>query len=277
MSGKIDLVSAASKFASVNKAFSKQSDHFDEEDIANPVLQDMRKQVYAHIKKILTAPGKILELNAGTGIDAVYLANQGHSVYATDLSDGMIERIRNKISMHNLGERLRYQQVSYDRLEEVNESGFDFVFSNFGGLNCIQDLGIVTKQLPRLLKPGSYVTFVVMPPVCIWELAGVLKGNFKQAFRRLHKNGVVSHLEGEYFKTYYHSLKTIRKAFGPSFEFIVSEGLGAVLPPPYRFNYAIRHSKVYSRLKSIDGFVRRYFPFNRCADHIIVTFQYREF
>src|SRR4249920_2651381 len=117
----------------VNEAFSKQSQHFDEDDFQNPLLQAMRSQVYNHVSKFIRKPSRILELNSGTGIDALHFIHQGHSVHATDLSNGMIEEIKKKINEFNLHDRLTVQQLSYDQLDYLKGRKFDFVFSNFGG------------------------------------------------------------------------------------------------------------------------------------------------
>jgi ubiquinone/menaquinone biosynthesis C-methylase UbiE len=261
-------------FQSVNQAFSKQASHFDEQDTANPILQDLRKQVYTHVEKFIQPKSKILELNAGTGIDALHFIHNRHRVHAIDLSGGMIEQIKTKIDDLNLATELTYQQLSFDKLNELSSNDFDYVFSNFGGLNCIRDLSQVTKHLPALLKPGGFVTWVIMPPVCLWEMATLFKLN-RNAFRRFSKHGVTAHLEGHYFQTYYHSLPAIKKAFGKSFSLIASEGLAAISPPPYASSFQQDHKRIYDTLRNIDARVRKAFPFNQWADHIIVTFQYK--
>ncbi|MBA4056466.1 MAG: hypothetical protein C0490_17250, partial [Marivirga sp.] len=215
----------------------------------------------------------ILELNAGTGIDALYFIGQGHRVHATDLSTGMIRQIQDKILKHHLTGQLFCEQVSYARLDSIQGQKFDYVFSNFGGLNCIADLTEVTRHLAALLNNGGYVTFVIMPPVYLWEILWILKGDARQAFRRLHKDGVMAHLEGEFFKTYYHSLAQIKRAFPPVFKFVKVEGLCVLTPPPSHVNFPNKNPGVYSTLQKIDAMVRSTFPFNRWADHIIVTFK----
>lgn len=257
----------------VNRAFSKQSYNYDKEDEANPILKDMRQQVYSHLSRYLKPNSSILELNAGTGIDALHFIGQGHHVHATDLSTGMIQQIQHKISKYLLSNRLFCEQISYSELNNIKGQKFDYVFSNFGGLNCIADLKKVTTHLPALLNNGGYVTFVIMPPIYLWEMLWILKGDVRQAFRRFHKDGVMAHLEGEYFKTYYHSLSQIKKSFPPSFRFIETEGLCSVTPPPSHFNFPNKHSRLYKALQKMDATVRSTFPFNRWADHIIVTFK----
>jgi ubiquinone/menaquinone biosynthesis C-methylase UbiE len=235
----------------------------------------MRRQVYAHVAKYVKPESYILEINAGTGIDALHFIAAGHRVHATDLSDGMIGQIQAKIQSLEDSNRLTSQQLSFERLDLVSAKNFGYVFSNFGGLNCIEDLGRVTRYLPLLLKPGAYVTFVIMPPVCIWELLWVFRGSWRKAFRRLRKGGTTAHLSGSYFQTYYHSLKKIRQAFGSPFEFIASEGLAALSPPPHATSFTLSHPSVYKLLRRVDSMLRHTFPFNRWADHIIVTFRFR--
>jgi SAM-dependent methyltransferase len=245
--------------AGVNRAFSAESIQYDTEDKSNRVITDLRKQVYEHVARYMKPASRILELNAGTGIDASYFLSQGHSVLATDLSDGMIRELTKK--------QISTKQLSYDDLDQLTGEKFDYIFSNFGGLNCIDDLNKVTRHLPALLKPGSFVTWVIMPKISLWELAAILKGH-TAAFRRLKKNGVVAHTKGESFKTWYFSLGDIKKAFGNKFEFVSSEGLAALSPPPRRVNAA-----AYNFLRKIDRLVNKSFPFNRWADHLIVTFR----
>jgi ubiquinone/menaquinone biosynthesis C-methylase UbiE len=263
------------KSQSVNLAFSKQSILYDQLDEDNIILQDLRAQVYEHVQKFLKPKSKILELNAGTGIDALHFALQGHIVHATDLSDGMIEQINKKIEGHQLQKQFSSQQLSYENLDLLTESNFDFLFSNFGGLNCVDDLTRVTTSLPPLLKKDAIVTWVIMPKVCPTELLGGLKGNFKFAFRRLKKDGVLAHLEGEYFKTYYHSLSKIKKAFGPRFELLQTESLALFSPQPHSGSFAKRFPGIYKFSRGVDSLLRKVYPFNRWGDHIIVTFRFK--
>src|SRR6187551_976202 len=114
---------------SVNRAFSKQSVTYDADDTQNLILKDMRNQVYDHVSKFLKPKSHILELNAGTGIDALHFVQQGHRVHATDLSSGMVSHIEEKIKIHRLENSFSCQQLSYDQLHLIDENKFDFVFS----------------------------------------------------------------------------------------------------------------------------------------------------
>src|SRR5438045_6266072 len=84
------------EFASVSRAFSKQSLHYDEHDSNNPILLSWREQVYAHVRRFLKPGSRILELNAGTGTDAVHFVSLGHAVHCIDIYEGMISQIEDK-------------------------------------------------------------------------------------------------------------------------------------------------------------------------------------
>ena len=259
-------------FKNVNAAFTKQAVHFDADDFSNPVLQRWRQQVYAHVDHFIKPRSSILELNAGTGIDAVRFVTKGHRVHATDLSGGMIVELKKKAEKFSLQQEITVQQISFEKLDGVNGK-FDYVFSNFGGLNCLKDLSIVTHQLPGLLNKDAYLTLVIMPPVCLWEWLWIFKGQIKKATRRI-SGKTMAHLEGEYFATYYHSLSNVRKAFGPQFKLVQAEGLGVLAPPPAATNFVEKYPQLATFLGRLDGFVRTHFPFNRCGDHLIVTLKY---
>lgn len=266
-----DLITSPEEYAAVQRAFSKQAEHYDHDDRSNPVLTDWRKQVYNHVDRFIAPGSHVLELNAGTGIDALRLANRGHFVLATDNAPGMIQKIKEKTKESGLKEKLQSMQCSFDSLAALNDKKFDYVFSNFGGLNCCKDLSRITKQLPALLNANGYVTWVIMPPISPWELLWIFRGK-TSAFRRFGKG--LAHVEGEYFRTYYHSLSSIKKSFGKKFKFIKAEGIGSLSPPPSSLTFIKEYPTLYRFLKNIDNSLNKYFPFNRCADHIIVTFQF---
>ena len=126
----------------------------------------------------LARGSSILELNAGTGTDAVQLAQRGYFVHATDIAPGMLDRLRDKVGDLNLGDRITWEQRSFLSLENVPGAPFDAVFSDLGGLNCIPDLSPVIQQLPKVLHAGSLVTWVLMPRCLFVGMAGSLAREF---------------------------------------------------------------------------------------------------
>lgn len=256
------------------RAFSAQAPLFDSYERTNLILQWMRRQVYKHEEEFLSPGDSIFELNAGTGIDAVHFAQKGHSVFAIDIAEGMIAELGKKVDLLQLAERISYARCSFTDLRSLPARRFDHVFSNFGGLNCIPDLAVVADQLPAFLKPSATVTLVIMPRVCPWELLHMLVGNSKLAFRRLSKNGSTAHIEGYHFLSHYFSPEDVIRTFGNKFILVKLRGLASLSPPPYMAPFADKHPRLYKVLTELDERFSTLPPFNKWADHFIVTLKY---
>lgn len=253
----------------VNKAFSRQSAGFDSEERINPVHQWMRARVRNHVSAMLKPGSRILELNAGTGLDAAYFAGQGHFVHATDISDGMIAQLNQKIA--GGVKNILAEKKSYADLSGLPEYSFDCIFSNFGGLNCTPHIDAVISQFERLLKPGGVAILVVMPRISPWEILSVLKGNFRQAARRFRKNGTPAQIEGQSFTTWYYSPSRLISYFGDRFMLSGLHGLGSFVPPPSKAAFPGRYPRLFSLLCKIEERTAHRRPFNRMADHYILT------
>ncbi len=266
----------ADQFQNVSAAFSKQSSSFDEIEEHNEILKWMRVQIHKHCMKFYKVGDEILELNCGTGIDAVFFAEQGMKVHATDLSEGMLNELKKKVEKKNLQNRITTQQCSFTELEKVEKKNFDHIFSDFGGLNCVKEIDQVINQFKNLLKPGGTVTLVIMPPVCPWEILLALKGNFKTAFRRFKKSGADSHLEGIHFKSYYFSPNKLISYFGKSYRKLELKGLASLVPPPYLETFPKKYPKLFRKLIRLDEKYSGDFPFNCFADHFILTMQLKK-
>ena len=257
-----------------SKAFSAQAEHFDSDEESNRILKWMREQVYRHEEEFLLPHSNILELNAGTGIDAVYFAQEGHSVFAIDNAPGMVHQLHNKISIYHIEDRIRYALCSFTQLDTLPAEQFDHVFSNFGGLNCISNLQEVVSQLPRLLKPGATITFVIMPRVCPWEIAQAFKGKIRLAFRRFSRKGTSAHIDGFRFMSYYYSPAQVIKSFDERFSLARLRGLASLSPPPYFKTFPDQYPSLYRSLTRWDERFATYFPLNRWTDHFIITMRY---
>lgn len=255
----------------VSTAFSKQSSTFDEADAGNEILQWMRSRVYENVFKFWRKREHILELNAGTGIDAIYFAQKDLYVHATDNAPGMLRILEKKVRENNLQDKITTQNCSFLELENLGERKFDHIFSNFGGLNCTPKLEQVISSFAPFLKPCGTVTLVLMPPICPWEMLYALKGNFKLAFRRFKKNGSPSHLEGIKFTTWYYKPEDVIKMLGNNYEILNVRGLGIAVPPPFLGNFAKKHPILLKKLASIEDSIATKAPYYSWADHFIIT------
>ncbi|MBL7774697.1 MAG: class I SAM-dependent methyltransferase [Saprospiraceae bacterium] len=162
--------------------------------------QLQRALVHRALKPLLRPDTEVLELNSGTGADALWLAERGCRVLATDLSANMVARTAEKIRRAGLEHRVSTRPLDLRALpkEPLPGAGFDLIFSNFGGLNCLSptELQALGAALPRLLRPGGRLALVVMGRFCAWETAYfLLKGQWAAARRRWNGGPVQARLD----------------------------------------------------------------------------------
>lgn len=258
----------------VSKAFSDQSAKFDSITTSNPMEVLYRNFSRSKVLPYLKAGENLLELNCGTGLDAVFFAQQGLRVLATDNSEGMLEQSLKKIEQHHLQNQIELLPCSFNDLSLLpNEQKYKHVFSNFGGLNCSENLSEVIKQLDRYLHKGSMVHWVMIAPLCPWEWLSVLKGRFSYAFRRLSRKGVASKIDGNPFMTYYYSSAYIKKHFGEKYSVMELHGMGCFLPPTYKEHFPIQWPRLFSVLKAMERRFSGVWPFNRFGDLYLISLQ----
>lgn len=261
--------------AAIAEAFSRTAQKYDAFAEDHPHLTRLRNKVYAHATRYLPQGARILELNAGTGTDAVALAQRGYHVHAVDIAPGMLERLRDKVERFGLHEQVTFQQLSFTELDKVRGAPFEAVFSNLGGLNCIPDLSPVIQQLPAVLRPGGLVTWTLMPPVCLWEMAEIFRGNPRLAFRRFSRSGTRAHLEGLNFTVYYFSTQKVLRWFGDDYECLAIEGLSVLTPTAESKNFAKRYPRLYRTLCLLDDRLAPRWPWRGWGDFFIITLRYR--
>lgn len=264
-----------SQFPVIAEAFSRTAEKYDSFAEDHPHLTRMRNKVYDHVSRYLPSGSRILELNAGTGTDAVALAQRRYHVHAIDIAPGMLARLQEKVERFHLRGQITSQECSFTNLNHVQSAPFDAVFSDLGGLNCIPDLTAVIKDLALVLKPGGLVTWVLMPPVCLWEMAEVFRGNFRLAFRRLARKGARSHLEGLYFDVYYFTARQVIQWFGKDYSLVALEGLSVITPTAESKNLARQFPRLYGTLAWLDDRLSPRPPWREWGDFYILSLRYQ--
>lgn len=255
-------------------AFSKQAPVFDRIDEKNSLIVWMRDRVHKEVMSFVRKDDYLLELNCGTGIDATYFASQGIRVLATDNAPGMLEQLQEKTTAFDLEELISVRRCSFNNLEELGAAQqFDYVFSDFGGLNCTDRLDKVLSDIDRLLKPGGRFTLVVMPKVCPWEMAMFFRGYFKTAFRRFRKGGAGAKVEGLPFRCFYYNPRFIIRQMDNGYKLLGLKGLSITVPPPYIEHFVERHPKLFHTLERWENKLWDKAPFNRWCDHFIITME----
>jgi len=254
-------------------AFTAQSDIFDDLYGSNTIINYKRERVCAHVLQYLNPGSTILELNSGTGEDAICFAAKGHKVHATDISAGMQNQLKLKVEKHKLGDRVSNELCSYTNLSHLENKGpYNLIFSNFAGLNCTDELDKVLSSLSPLLNPKGVVTLVILPKFCLWETMLLFKGKFRTAFRRFFSsNGRKAHVEGSYFKCWYYHPSYITSRLKNQFDVLSIEGLCTIVPPSYIENFAEKHSSTYEFLKRQEDKLKTKWPWKYIGDYYIIS------
>jgi 2-polyprenyl-3-methyl-5-hydroxy-6-metoxy-1,4-benzoquinol methylase len=67
----------------------------------------------------------------------------------------MIELAQRRANSTQTNEQIDFRVLATENIESLDKEGlFDGAFSNFSGLNCVDDLAAVAQKLARLLRPG---------------------------------------------------------------------------------------------------------------------------
>lgn len=254
-------------------AFTTQAPIFDELYTENTIIQYKRKRVRQHVLQYLKPGSQILELNSGTGEDALFFAQNGFKVHATDIAKGMQEKLRQKVIAQGLQMAITNELCSFTQLETLQNKGpFDHIFSNFAGLNCTSELEKVLLSFNEYLTADGIVTLVILPKFCLWETLLLFKGKFRTAFRRFFSaKGRNAHIEGHYFKCWYYQPSFVKKNLKKDFEVLSIEGLCTIVPPSYIEHFGEKYPIIFRWLCKMEDRLKDTWPWRSIGDYYVIS------
>ena len=233
-----------------------------------------RHAVWRRLEKIFSPGQKLLELNCGTGIDAVHLAERGMQLVACDISSRMIELARQLAASTRTSERIDFRVLPNEQIGSLEgENVFDGAFSNFCGLNCVQDLPAVARELSRLVRPGAPILLCMIGRLVPWEIAWFLaRGEPRKALRRLRRNDFRASEPGSVC-IHRPSVKDMERIMSPAFRLRRWSGVGIAVPPTYTENRARHFPRVIKGLAGIDRVIGGLPLFRHMADCVLLEFE----
>lgn len=233
-----------------------------------------RRLVHRALQLHFMPGSRILDMNCGTGEDALHLGAQSIEVVACDASRGMIDVCRRKLAKVGSALPITFLVCANEQLDQLWPlAPFDGALSNFGGLNCTADLTVVRELLAPLLVPGGTLFICLMNRVCAWEIAWyLLTGQWKKAFRRLRADGTQARVGGLNFRVHYPSVRQVADAFAPPFRLKAWRGIGVALPPSWLEPFFHNRSRVIRLMQWIDRHVGGLPMIRSCADHVLLQF-----
>ena len=260
-------------------AFDQIASSYDDTFTNSAIGKRQRNIVWNYLERTLPADDQldILELNCGTGEDAIFLAKKGNRITATDVSEEMLNIADDKVSKAGLGNSVMTQKL---RIEELNQDKFDkkfnLIFSNFGGLNCVDEvvLGKLSNTFKLLLNSRGRIILVVMPKFCLWESIYFLsKLKLNESKRRSRAEYSIANIGGSDVKTYYYSPSIIKNKFGNNFIVKKIIPVGIFIPPSYLDSYFKEKKNILNFLTNLEEKSSNLSLLSNAADHYLIDME----
>lgn len=234
-------------------AFDAFAEGYDDDFTHSRLGRMLRERVWEVLGGCFPAGSQTLELTCGTGEDAVWLAQRGVHVTATDGSAGMVRVAQNKAQAIGVNSHVRVRHVNLQDLPNSDLMGpFDGVFSNFGGLNTVGEWAGLAEWLGGVIRPGGKAVFVPMGPICpietLWYLA---HGQLKLATRRLNQPALAQ-IGDVQIPIWYPSARRFRRVFAAHFRPVRTMSLGLWLPPSYLGHWVESRPGLFDRLNQLE-------------------------
>ena len=171
------------------------------------------------------------------------------------------------------------QDREYEVTGMPNKNGFgyaDYVLWGDDGkplaaVEAKKNLGPLAEALARWVRPGAPVVFVVMGPLCLWELAASMRRlDAGQAFRRLSKKGATAQVGDERIRIAYRWPAELARAFEPCFRVERLSALGWALPPSLWSSALEKRPGLLAAMARVERWLQRFRPLAYLSDHYVL-------
>jgi SAM-dependent methyltransferase len=255
-------------------AFDRIAEDYDQQFTDTLIGRAQRDAVWKVLSRTWKKDDRVLELNCGTGEDAIFLAGNGISVLACDASRQMIATAQRRLQHHPQRVPAFFCELPTERIGELDpELKFDGAFSNFSGLNCVADLCAVASSLASLTGQNGRLILCFSTRFCLIEtLYFLARGQLRKALRRCKGRAEVM-LDGVRFTVYYPTIRQIRRAFAPAFRLHSCIGIGVTVPPSYLEGWARQHPGLFSIGRHAERTLSELPVLRSTGDHVLLCFE----
>lgn len=238
-------------------AFDQIASEYDRLWTRSAVGRLQREAVWRHAGDLFKPGQSALDLGCGTGEDALRMMHAGLRVRAIDASPEMVRIACDR--------GVDAEVLPIENCGLLDET-FDAVLSNFGALNCVEDLESLCAPLARLVRPGGHVAICVIGRFCAWETGWfLLRRQPPKAFRRW-RTSVLSSLG---LHVFYPSKERLEAALRPTFTLVSQRGIGLCVPPSYVTGLS---GEFLHKLDALDRRVADWPVLRGLADHRLYVF-----
>lgn len=255
-------------------AFDSIAAKYDELFTRSLIGRAQRGAVWEALIDIFEPGAHILELNCGTGEDALFLGRHDIFVTACDGSEGMIHTAQQRLRNEDPDAPVGFKLLATEQLAQLQPAEpFDGALSNFSGLNCVSNLSQVARDLASAVTAGAPVLICLSSRFCLAEILWFLiHGDARKAIRRT--SGIATANVGEFVvKVYYPTLREVRQAFSPWFRLRSCTGIGVTVPPSYVEPAIRKYPRLLELLCSIDKRIARLPIVRTMGDHMLLHFE----
>ncbi len=260
--------------AAAERYWDTAAETYEEKFSGTSLGQIRREVVWSSLRRTFKPGQRVLELSCGTGIDAVHLARHGVQIFACDLSPRMIALAQKLAAEQPLPVQPEFRVLANEHLHTlVGEPPFDGAFSNFSGLNCVDDLPQVAENLGLLLRPSARLILCMMGRFVPLEIAWFLAhGQVERAFRRL-REARSDYAESTGLIIRRPRVHEIEQHMRPTFKLLRWQGIGVVVPPSYAEPIARRHAGMVRLLAKVDRAIAPWPVMRGMADCVLMEFE----
>lgn len=136
---------------------------YDASVASKPVERYLKERAAAHFATALADRDPLLEIGPGTGFHTLRLLDQGHRIVAVDVSERMLQRLRDRAAAAGRSDQLEMRPGRFRDLagicRDIPDGTFQGVFSAFGAFNLEPELRTAVPTLARLTASGARVVF----------------------------------------------------------------------------------------------------------------------
>lgn len=261
--------------AVVSNAFDQIAEAYDEIFTRSVIGRAQRATVWEVLAKTFHPGERVLEINCGTGEDALFLGRRGISVEACDASPAMIRVARKRLAEEGRDLSVAFQTCRTEDVADLDSiSGpFDGVLSNFSGLNCVQDLRRAAKSLASIVKQGARLVFCLSNRICVSEILWFgARLNFRKAFRRIPGKST-ARIGSTELRVHYPTISQVQLAFSPWFRLNLVQAVGLCVPPSYLESRVTRHRRMIQKCSSADRILAPLPLLRALGDHVLLRFE----
>lgn len=235
---------------SVTAAYDAAARAYDAQLAQNPVAAWMRRELWKHYARAIAPNAQVLDFTAGTGADALYLAQRGARVVAVDVSQGMLEELKRRA--HTAKLEIETRVLAAEALDQLDAGTFDAAISGFAGINTIENLPRLAMNLAQLVKPRGRVILHALNSFCLWETLNQLAH-----LRAPRARSAETRIGGEFIPSRFYNPTTLyRGAFAALYELREVYALSVIAAP----TWVTRAKALAPVIFTIDRAVGRAFP-----------------